>query len=230
MVERAGVLQVHYFGRLSVHDVSRIGGVDEFVVADFFNTVSNVKLAGSLDDGTACSEPRFPFGGYWQAMREGTTAGDIRRLRALVHTVLGEDSEHVENADTFRAWYQCNENRRSELFAQLVDVLAAIARRSFAGLYADGGCLHNPLREEEVTEAVWMRVYLPRAVIDGHLRTLFASATSRWLEKAYDFELHEHLRRGFRTEKVEGETQLYSGGTMVQYRKTLSVMLRGHST
>jgi hypothetical protein len=106
MVERAGVLQVHYFGRLSVHDVSRIGGVDEFVVADFFNTVSNVKLAGSLDDGTACSEPRFPFGGYWQAMREGTTAGDIRRLRALVHTVLGEDSEHVENADTFRAWYQ----------------------------------------------------------------------------------------------------------------------------
>ena len=60
--------QVHYFGRMSVHDSARIDGVDEYVVADFFNTVSNVKMSGSQQDGTACSEPRFPFGGYWQAM------------------------------------------------------------------------------------------------------------------------------------------------------------------
>ena len=47
----------------------------------------------------------FPFGGYWQALREGTTAGDVRRLRKLVYDSLGEQSEHVANADAFKAWY-----------------------------------------------------------------------------------------------------------------------------
>ena len=124
--------QVHYFGNLSVHDVALIQGVDEYVIADFFNTVANVNLTGSQADGSARAEPRFPFGGYWQALREGTTAGDVRQLRALVHASLGKDSEHVRNAATFRSWYRQAENRRTALFAQLVEVLGAMARRSFA--------------------------------------------------------------------------------------------------
>ena len=222
------MLQVHYFGQMSVHDVAKVGEVDEHVVADFFNTVSNVQLSGSQADGTAQAEPRFPFGGYWQAMRVGTTAGDMRRMRALVYAELGEDSEFLRNADTFKTWYTEAENRRSELFNQLVDVLGDIARRSFAQLYADGGCLHVPERVEEVTPASWGCVYLPRSAINVHLRSLFSASTSKWLNKAFDFEPHEHLRLGFRTEKVEGQTQLHSGGTMVQFRKTLSVLLRGH--
>lgn len=220
--------QVHFFGKMSVHDTALIGEVDEHVVADFFNTVSNVRLTGNQDDGTAQAEPRFPFGGYWQAMREGTTARDVRQLRALVFTSLGEDSGHVKNADTFKAWYVLKESRQSELFTQLVEVLGGIAARCFAQLYADGGCLHSAEREQDVTPTAWARVYLPRSVIDGYLRTLFSKATSKWLTEAYDYELHEHMRRGFRSEKVEGETQLFAGGTMVQYRKTLSVLLRGH--
>ena len=143
---------MHYFGRLSVHDSSLIGEVDEHVVADFFNTVSNVKCTGSQADGTAQAVPRFPFGGYWQAMREGTTAGDIRRLRSIVLDELGACSEHVRNANAFRAWYQEVENRRSAMFARLVAVLGEIARRCFAALYADGGCLHSAEREEVLTD------------------------------------------------------------------------------
>lgn len=161
------------------------------------------------------------------AGKHDNESGDMRRLRALVYATLGEESEHVKNADKFKAWYTQSEHRRSALFATLVDELGVIARRCFATLYADGGCLHNPERATEVTASSWTRIYLPRAVIDRHLRSLFSAATSRWLQKALDFEPHEHLRLGFRTEKVEGVTQLYSGGTMVQFRKTISVMLRG---
>ena len=202
--------------------------MDEYVVADFFNTVSNVKLTGSQDDGTAQAIPRFPFGGYWQAVREGTSAGDIRRLRAVVYEALGEDSEHVRNADAFKAWYQVRENRCSAMFSCLVEVLGSIARRCFASLYADGGCLHSAEREQHVTADSWQNIYLPRSMIDHHLRSLFSEQTSKWLREAQDFELCEHLRRGFRSEFVAGETQLYAGGTMVQMRKTLSVLLRGH--
>ena len=86
-----------------MHDKSRIKGVDEYVVADFFNTVSNVKLTGTLGDDDAQVQLRFPFGGYWQAMREGTTAGDIRLLRATAINYLGEGSEHIKNGDSFKA-------------------------------------------------------------------------------------------------------------------------------
>ena len=222
-------LQVHYFGRLSVFDAQSLREIDEYVVADFFNSIGNVKeTLAENGSGRRDVEVRFPFGGYWQAMREATTADDMRRLRATALSGLGEDSVHVKNGGTFKAWYVQAANRQTAVFAALVEVLEAIARRAFAALYADGGVLHCAEREQEVTSASFARVRLPRAVIDQHLHSVFSQQTKRWLAKAPPTECVQHLRRGFRTEFVDGCAQLYAGGTAVQFRKSLAVLLRGH--
>ena len=223
-------LQVHYFGRLSVFDAQAVSEIDEYAVADFFNSIGNVKeTLAENGSGRRDVEVRFPFGGYWQAMREATTADEMRRLQAVAIDGLGSDSPHIKNANTFKLWYQYRPNRESSsVFVALVEVLKGIARRAFAALYAEGGVLFSAEREEEVTEAQFCRLALPRAVIDHHLRSVFSTQTKQWLKKAPPTECVHHLRLGFRTEFVDGCAQLYSGGTLVQFRKSLAVMLRGH--
>ena len=75
--------------------------------ADFFNSIGNVKeTLAENGSGRRDVEVRFPFGGYWQAMREATTADEMRRLQAVAIDGLGSDSPHIKNANTFKLWYQ----------------------------------------------------------------------------------------------------------------------------
>ena len=231
-----GFLVVHYLGQYSIAaNAGKAVGLDGVVVADFFNTLGRLTTAGA-------GERNFPMGGYFNLFRAGgVTAELLSELYVLFWEAFSNDRGErstggvphamalMKDAKTFRAWYTSTDGRGHRAYAAAETMVKEAVCAFFAGLYAPGGRLGYELTSERrgVSATDIDIAWLPCAVLHDILYRVCSGATQKWLLKS-EADAVLDISRGFRSQFDDetGEENLYSGSTMLQLRKTLSMCAR----